>query len=104
MAKIEIEETEYNDLKDIAQQYINLHNQMVELQRMCAMYKVNFELIVYCVLGFTGVFGLNDKETGMIRDSILSGEESPMNAIMKQMTSLMTDAGMAQFSKIRSAK
>ena len=102
---IEIEETDHVVSDEVFKQFKDLAKEVSELRKqgelsanIIAQYKVSYELLSYCVMSMTGVFGLNDPATGLIRDSILSGTEKPMNAILKELTSLMTDVGMAQFS------
>jgi len=97
----QISEAEYQELLKVLKDNEALYTKLDETKMQLAAYRVNFELIVFCVLGMTGVFGLNNESTGMIREEILTGEESPMSAIMKELTGLMTDVTLAKFNKAK---
>lgn len=111
MKNVEINDTDhivddatYKMMELLAKEYPELKKTLAEREETLAGFKVNFELIVDCVLKMTDLFGLNDPQTGMIRESILNNTESPMRAIVKQLTSLMTEVSLAQMSKEREAK
>lgn len=72
-----------------------------EHAKVLAGYKLNFELITHCVIGFTGTFGLNNAENTMIRESVMNGDESVMQSVMKSMGTLMTDGMLAETSKAK---
>lgn len=103
MKSVEINETDkviseetFNSFKEMGQTLLELKKEVREKNELIAAYKVNFALITYCVLRFTGTFGLNNKEDTMIRETILNGSESPMSAVMKNITGMMGDAMMAE--------
>lgn len=81
---------------------VNAQEKILQEQtNILASYKLNFELITYCVIGFTGTFGLNNEDGTMIRESIMSGEESVLRSVMKNMGSLMTDGMLAETNKAK---
>lgn len=103
MATVELKEGErivneetYQTLKKIGDDFLEQRAELKRLQELVASYKINFELVIDCVVGFTGTFGLNNEDNTMIRESILNKEESPLRAIMKNVGSLMTDGMLAE--------
>lgn len=96
----------FNQFKGYAQIIVELKAHGVEIEKaaetlttykdLLAKYKVSYELIVYCVMRMTSVFGLNTPDGKMIRAGILSGEENPMRGVLKELGSLMTTAMMAE--------
>ena len=82
--------------RDMSERFLEMKREIAEQKKVIGWYKLNFELITYCVLRFTGTFGLNNKEDTMIRQTILDGDESPMGAVLKNITGLMSDAMMAE--------
>lgn len=93
-----ISESTYKQFSEMGDTLLALKQAARNDAQTIAAYKVGFELVVYCVINFTGTFGLNNAENTMIREGILNGDESPMRAILKNMSSLMTDAAMAEMN------
>lgn len=95
-------------LLETGKEVFELRRQLKALQainteqgNVLAGYKLNFELITFCVIGFTGTFGLNNEDNSMIRESVMNGEESVMQSVMKSMGTLMTDGMLAETSKAK---
>ena len=96
----------FNQFKGYAQIIVELKGHGVEIEKaaealayykdLIAKYKVAYELLVYCVMRMTAVFGLNTPDGKIIRAEILNGEENPMSGVLKELTSLMATAMAAQ--------
>lgn len=94
----------FNQFKAMGQVYMDLKAKGVELEQapealarfeeLVAKYKVAYEVIMYCVLGLTGVFGLNNADGSAVRPEVLNQEENPLPGILKELGSIMT-TGMA---------
>jgi hypothetical protein len=93
-----ISEETYNSFRQMGDTLLELKKEIGQKNMVIAAYKAALELIVWCVIKFTGSFGLNNKENTMIRPEILSGEENPSRAIIKGVTNLMLDAGTAEYN------
>lgn len=88
--------TVFMDLKAKGIQIEQATEAISKLEDLVARYKVSYELIVYCVLRMTSVFGLNTPDGKMVRPAVLSGEENPMRGVLKELGSLMTNAMLAE--------
>lgn len=112
--KIQLTRSTYEELKKLAQDNLAIRagfanaglnyngpTDIIRLLDSLKYYKVNFELLTHCVLGLTGVFGLNVPDGTAIRPEILLPEtdenrENVMPAVMKALGGLMQDIMFAE--------
>jgi hypothetical protein len=82
--------------KETYDAFLKLAADHKELKARLAEYETNFDLIGSTLMKFTAALGLNTPDGSTIRPNILTGDEKPMGAIMKEITGLMGDFSMAE--------
>lgn len=102
--KIEISRETFEQFKAMGQTVMDLKEELRRKDDIIRAFKASFELMVWCVIQFTGTFGLNNAANTTIKPEILSGEQDASGAILKGVTGLLKNAGLSEFNPVLKKK